>query len=160
MGGHQTVTVPAGQTPSADITNTYDFVPGSLAVTKTITGPGAGQQGAVTITVTCQSGATETTLSPPFVIPAGSTGDHSYTYHDIAAGSVCTVVEDPDGSNGRVAAVKSGSGVVVTIPAGGTATAHLTDTYETGVLVINKTITGPAAGLQGEVVIRQAWWRA
>ena len=153
VGGNQTVTIQSGQAVYANVTNTYDFVPGSLTVTKTITGPGAGQQGAVTITVTCQSGNTETTLSPPFVIPASSTGDHSYTYDDIPAGSECTVTETGDGSNGRVAAVRSGSGIVVTIPAGGTATAHLTDTYETGLLVINKTITGPAAGLQDRVVI-------
>ena len=52
-----------------------------------------------------------------------------------------------------MADIKRGNGIVVTIPAGGTATIHLTDTYETGLLVINKTITGFAAGQQGQVVI-------
>ena len=145
--------IAAGQEVTADITNTYDFVPGSLMVTKTITGSGAGEQGAVTITVTCESGNTETTLTPPFVIPAGATGAHTYTYHDIPAGSTCTVLEDPDGSHSNLAVVKSGSGVVVPIHPGETATAALTDTYETGALVVNKTITGPAAGQQGQVVI-------
>ena len=153
VGGNQTVSVGAGQSVEADITNTYDFVPGSLTVTKTIAGPGGGQQGAITITVTCQEGNNTATLSPPFVVPAGATGDHSYTYHNIPAGSVCTALENPDGSNGNVVVIKRGSGVVVTIPAGGTATAHITDTYQTGLLVINKTITGFAAGEQGEVVI-------
>ena len=155
VGGNQTVPVEAGRLAYADVTNTYDFKPGSLTVTKTITGPGAGQQGAVTITVTCESGDRTTTLEPPFVIPAGSTGTPTptHTYHDIPAGSKCTVIEGPDGSNTRVAAVKEGSGITVTILPGETVTVPLTDTYETGVLVISKTITGPAAGQQGEVVI-------
>ena len=150
---HQPGPIAAGQEATADITNTYDFVPGSLTVTKTIFGTGAGQQGAVTITVTCESGNTPTTLLPLFVIPPGATGAHSYTYDDIPAGSTCTVLEDPDGSHSNLAVVKSGSGVVVTIHPGETATAALTDTYETGSLVVNKTITGPAAGFQGQVVI-------
>ena len=48
---------------------------------------------------------------------------------------------------------KKGSGTVVTIPAGAEATVDLTDTYESGALVVNKTITGPAAGSQGQVRI-------
>ena len=52
-----------------------------------------------------------------------------------------------------MADLEGDNGTTVTIPPGGTATIHLTDTYETGELVINKTITGLAAGLQGQVVI-------
>ena len=52
-----------------------------------------------------------------------------------------------------MADLEGGNGTTVTIPPGGTATIQLTDKYETGELVINKTITGAAAGLQGQVVI-------
>ena len=46
-------------------------------------------------------------------------------------------------------------GTSVTVPAGGTATLHITDTYThaTGSLVVNKLIAGPAAGYQGQVTI-------
>jgi Domain of unknown function (DUF5979)/Thioester domain len=124
--------------------------PGSLVVTKTIAGPAAGTQGQVVIVVTCNG----TVVPPPFVIPAGApAGTTSQTYGPLAAGSVCTIIEETDGHTADVTARNSGSGTVVTIPAGGTATADLINTYEVGSLVVNKTITGVAAGQQGTVVI-------
>jgi hypothetical protein len=123
--------------------------PGSLVVTKTITGPAAAQHGPIVIVVTCNG----TVVPPPLVIPAGAPGPVSQTYSPIAAGSVCTVLETQDGHTPDVTARLTGSGTVVTIPPGGTATADLTDTYDVGSLVVNKTITGAAAGQQGAVVI-------
>jgi Domain of unknown function (DUF5979)/Thioester domain len=151
-GSGQTVTVPAGGTATASLTDTYDHAPGSLEIDKLIDGPAAGQQGQVTIHTVCNGAA----LSPDFVIPAGSPA-HSYsqTYTDIPAGSSCTVTETADGSSTTVTATVTGSGQTVTVPAGGTATASLTDTYDfaPGSLVVEKTIAGPAAGLQDEIVI-------
>ena len=152
-GSPQDVTIPAGGVVIAPLTDTYDFNPGSLTVTKTIAGPAAGQQGAITITVTCDG----VVLNPVFVIPAGTpAGSVSQTYDDIPGNAVCTIIETADGSTPAVAVAKEGSGEQVTIPPGGTATADLTDTYLTGSLVVNKTITGRAAGQQGAVTITVA----
>ena len=151
--GGGAVSVPAGDKVTSTVTDAYRLNPGSLTVNKTIAGAGAGQQGPITITVTCVHDGTTTTLQPVINIPARATSVPSHTYTDIPGGSVCTVVEDPDGHTSTLAVVKDGSGQQVTIPPGGTATADLTDTYETGSLVINKTIIGDAAGSQGEVTI-------
>ena len=153
-GSGQTVTVPAGGTATADLSDDYTLNPGSLIVSKTITGPAAGLQGQVTISVSCDG-----TALPDFVIPAGTAaGTVSNTYTGIPAGSVCTVIETQDGSSDTVAVATVGSGQEVTVPAGGTATATITDTYTNapGELVVNKTITGEAAGLQGQVTISVA----
>jgi hypothetical protein len=123
--------------------------PGTLVVNKTITGAAAGQQGPIVITVTCNG-----TALPPFTIPGGTpAGTVSQTYDDIAAGSVCTVLETADGHLPTVTVRKSGSGIEVTIPSGGTATADLSDTFAVGSLIVNKTITGNGAGQQGRVTI-------
>src|SRR6185437_60651 len=100
-------------------------VPGSLTVTKTIAGASAGSQGPVTIHVDC--GASVATQD--FIIAAGATGSHSRTYTDIPAGTTCTVAETADGSTRTVAVTTTGSPQNVTIPAGGTATAEITDAY-------------------------------
>ena len=153
-GGSQSTTIKAGEQADVAVENTYDFRPGSLTVEKVVEGPGAGQQGQITITTTCVLDGTSTTLSPSLVIPAGSPAmTYSETYPSIPAGSECTAHASADGSSARVADLEGGDGTTVNIPAGGTATIHLTDTYEVGELVVNKTITGPAAGLQGQVVI-------
>lgn len=110
-GSGQQVTIPAATVVTADITDTYDFVPGSLVVNKTIAGPAAGQQGPITITVTCDG----TVLTPPFTIPAGTAaGTLSQTYTKIPANSVCTIIEDPDGSTSTLSVIKVGSGTEVT----------------------------------------------
>ena len=151
--GGGTVAVPAGGTATSTVTNTYTQNPGSLTVNKTIAGAGAGLHGPITITVTCVHDGTPTTLDPVITIPAGATSVPPHTYTGIPAGSVCTPIEDPDGSNGQVAVAVEGSGQQVTIPPGGTATADVVNTYTTGDLIVNKTITGAAAGSQGEVTV-------
>ena len=143
-GDGQTVTVPADGTATATLTDTYTLAHGSLIVHKTIDGPAAGQQGEIVIEVSCDGTALE-----DFVIPARTTAPQSKDYTDLPAGSKCSVLETADGSTGTVAVAKKGSGTVVTIPAGAEATVDLTDTYESGALVVNKTITGGAAGSQG-----------
>ena len=153
--GDDQVTVPPGGTVTAERTDTYNLNPGSLVVNKTITGAGAGQQGPITITVTCVNDGQSTILTPVFTIPAGTTTPppQSHTYTGIPGGSVCTVVEDPDGHTNALAVLKRGSGTQQVIPPGGSVTADLSDTYLTGELVVSKTITGDAAGSQGEVTI-------
>jgi hypothetical protein len=124
-------------------------LPGNLVVNKAIAGPAAGTQGPITITVTCDG-----TSLDPFTIAANTpAGTVSKTYEGIAAGSVCTVLETADGHLPTVNVRKSGSGIAVTIPPGDTATANLSDTFDVGSLIVNKTITGDGAGQQGAVTI-------
>jgi TQXA domain-containing protein len=152
--GGGTVTVPAGDVVESDVVDDYSLKPGELTVSKTISGTGAGQQGPITITVTCVKDGVETVLQPVINIPAGAAaGTTAQTYTDIPGDSICAVVEDPDGHTTTIGVVKGGDGQTVTIPPGGSATADLDDTYVTGELVVNKTIRGAAAGSQGEVTI-------
>jgi hypothetical protein len=149
------VTVPAAGIREAVVTDTYDFNPGHLVISKSVAGPGAGQQGAITLTATCvDPTGVSTPLTPPFTIPANSpAGTYtSQTYTGIAANSVCTVTESPDGSN-SVVADSLGGGNQVVIPPGGTATASMSDTYAVGALAVSKTIQGDAAGAQGPITI-------
>ena len=61
------------QIAEVDITDSYDFVPGNLTATKTITNPVPGSQGQITISVTCTDVEGATTSLPDFVIvPPGS----------------------------------------------------------------------------------------
>ena len=153
VGSGQTVTVGAGQNAQATITDTYTFLSGSLTVTKSIAGAAAGQQGQVTIKVSCDG----TELSPELTVDAKApAGDHSETYTGIRAGSTCSATETADGSTSTVdVAISGDNGTSVTVPAGGIATRHITDTYThaTGSLVVSKLIAGPAAGYQSQVTI-------
>ncbi len=131
---------------------TADFeAPGSLVVQKTITGPAAGHQGAVTIHTVCNGAA----LMPDLTIGAGATGSPSKTYDDIPAGFVCTATETVNGSTSTVGVTVSGSGQDHTILSGSPVTANITDTYSylPGSLTVNKVIAGSAAGSQGAVTI-------
>jgi hypothetical protein len=151
-GSPNNAVIPAGGAGTANITDTYDFVPGSLLVRKTISGPGAGQQGEITIHTVCNG----TALAPDFVIPAGTAaGDQTHQYDRIPAPATCTVTETADGATGAVSVVVDGSGQQVSVPAGGIATAEIADSYglRPGQLEVTKTITGPLAGHQGAVVI-------
>jgi hypothetical protein len=134
---------------------TAEFLhPGSLVVQKTIAGPAAGLQGPVSVEVTCDG---LTPQPPAFTIPAHATaGTRSHTYEHIPPGTHCTVIETVNGSvAGKVGVVVSGDdGRQVTIPADGSETVHITDTYhEFGSLLVSKTIAGPAAGQQGSITI-------
>ena len=53
IGAGQTVTVPGAHVAEAGITDTYGPAAGSLRVAKTIAGPAAGKQGAVTVQAVC-----------------------------------------------------------------------------------------------------------
>ena len=151
-GSPQEVAIPAGDAVVAAITNTYAPAPGALTVTKSIAGPAAGSQSAVTIHTVCAG----TPFSPDFVIDAGTaSGTTSLSYQDIPAGSSCTVTETVDGSTSTVAVTTVGSPQDVTVPAGGVATAELVDVYHLvpGSLTVTKTINGASAGEQGPITI-------
>ena len=149
VGSGQTVTVGSAENAQATITDTYTFLTGSLTVTKTIAGLAAGQQGQVTIKVSCDG----TELSPELRVDQNApAGDHSETYTGIPAGSTCSATETADGSTSTVnVAISGDNGTSVTVPGGGTATRHITDTYThaTGSLEVSKLIAGPAAGRPG-----------
>ena len=141
----------------ATLTTTVDatanfFPVGSLEVTKTIAGPAAGSQGPVVIHVECTDGKTRSDVSIPAGAPAGET---TTTYHDIPAGTMCTVTETADGSNTTTKVVVTGAGQQVTIRSGETEMVHVTNTYHfaPGSLIVTISITGPAAGQQGEIRI-------
>jgi hypothetical protein len=149
----QTVTVPSGEGAAVTYIDTYDFVPGSLRVSKTIAGPSAGQQGEVTVETDCDG----VILSPVLTIPAGTgPGTTSQTYTGIPGNTVCTASETANGNTNAVEVTTTGdNGVPVMVPAGGTAAAAITDSYVPifGALDVEKLIAGAAAGKQGEVTI-------
>jgi TQXA domain-containing protein len=150
--GSDQVTVSAGGAATASLTDTYSNNPGTFVVSKTIAGPAAGSQGEITIVSTCDG-----VQLPPFVIPAGKDGgDVTHTYTGIAAGANCTAVESEDGHTATVGVKSSGSNQSVQVPANGTATASLSDTYspEEGSLIVEKAISGDAAGSQGAITIQ------
>ncbi len=128
--------------------------PGSLKVEKTIKGAQAGNQAEVTIETTCGGVLQEPVLHIPAGAPAGTT---SHTYSPIAAGTICTVTETQDGHTATVQVTVTGDGQQATVPSDGTVTATIVDDYTkvpVGGLVVRKTITGPAGGQQGEIVIK------
>jgi hypothetical protein len=150
-GDGQEVTIPVGGSRRVGITDTYHFV-GSLLVRKTIDGPGAGQEGPVTIHTDCNGQA----LTPDFVIGAGApAGDETKQYDDITVPATCTVTETADGQNSAVSVVVEGSGQTVSVPARGIVEADIADTYGLlpGQLEVTKTIAGSLAGQQGTAVI-------
>ena len=150
-GDGQDVTIGSGASETVNLTDTYRFV-GSLLVRKTIAGPAAGQQGAVTIHTACNG----TALAPDFVIAAGSpAGTQTKQYDQIPAPASCTVTETTDGHTGTVSVVVEGSGRPVSVATGEIAEADITDTYGLlpGQLQVTKTIAGPLAGQQGTIVI-------
>jgi uncharacterized protein DUF5979 len=151
-GSPQQVTIPAGGAATANLTDTYTDVPGTLVVTKTVTGPAADRRGQIVIITTCDG-----VQKPPFVIPAGASGsDLSRTYTGIPAGASCTAVETVDGHTDSVAVQSMGGKESVDVPANGTATARLVDRYTDveGSLIVQKSITGDAAGSQGPITIQ------
>ncbi|MFP3467924.1 DUF5979 domain-containing protein, partial [Leifsonia sp. SIMBA_070] len=84
------------------VTDTYTLNPGSLTVTKALAGPAAGQQGAVTLQVTCTSGET-TVLSETVSLPAGSAAGTSQTFTGVPANAECDVTEPETGETATVA---------------------------------------------------------
>jgi Domain of unknown function (DUF5979)/Thioester domain len=141
-------------TTSAHANATFEAF-GSLKVEKTITGAAAGNRGPVTITVTCDKGDS----LPPFTIdaskPAGT--QPPQVYERIPAGAQCTVTETANGQTDKAQVdIAPSGGQSVTVQANDTVTASMTDTYNVpapGSLIVNKSITGPAAGQQGRIRI-------
>ncbi|MET0604343.1 MAG: thioester domain-containing protein [Baekduia sp.] len=174
-GDERDVRIDAGRTETVDLTNTYTFVEnpqpgpgtGALLVTKTVTGPQAGSQGATTIRVTCG----QTVLAPDFVLAARtSAGSYSRRF-DVPAGSVCTVAEIADGSGESITTAVSGGGQTVVVPDASVIPVSVTNLFgapgevsaagylsavsaAAGFLRVTKTIAGPAAGRQGTAIIK------
>ena len=150
--GGGTVTIPAGSSAEAVVTNTYDFNPGVVAVRKDFAGEGVGRQGDVVLQLTCSNG-----FSAPIPIPAGTVDPVTEEYEGLPAGTSCTVTEPTTGANTQVSVTTAfdPAGGTVTVPAGDGVEVTVTDTYTVnpGELVLNKVITGAAAGEQGQVEV-------
>ncbi|MET4061550.1 LPXTG-motif cell wall-anchored protein [Arthrobacter sp. UYP6] len=147
------VTIARGSTVESTLTNTYTFAPGTLTVTKFITGAAAGQQGEITLQVTC--GPDGSVLNETVTIPAGATGNVPTSFEDLPAGTECTVTEPASGATETVQ-VSTELPDPVTIPAAGGSEAAVTNTYTLapGTLELTKAIIGEAAGQQGDVVLQ------
>ena len=136
------VTIQPGQDAEAVVTNDVTYTYGALVVTKTITGPGAGQQGAVTLLVTCGD-----TFAQEIVIPAGTAaGDQVVTLDRVPAGSSCVVAETVNGENETVT-VESVLPEAVTVLGGGTVNADVSNSY--AVLGKDKLAKTGAGGFTG-----------
>jgi len=138
------------------VTNTYETRPGSLVVSKTIAGAGAGAQGAVELVVQCVSNGSPV-LSERVTIPAGaSAGTTSQTFTGVPADSVCSVTEPATGSTATIQVITS-LPANVTIAAGATSTLAVTNVYSpvtrissgggTALAVTGSAGSGPLAGL-------------
>ena len=86
VGSGQSVSIPAGDIVEADLSDAYGLAPGQLAVTKTIAGPLAGEQGAIAIRTVCNG----TALTPDFVIAARTPASTlSHVYSNVPAPASC-----------------------------------------------------------------------
>ena len=148
------VTITAGTTAAATVTDTYTFVPGTLVVRKSIAGEAAGAQGEIVISVVCTSGG-DTVLNETITIPANATDVEPTEYGNLPAGASCTVTEPTTGETASVAVETTGTGTV-TVPGAGSIEAAVTNTYtfKPGVLAVRKLIDGAAAGQQGAVTLQ------
>ena len=93
------MSVPAGDIVEADISDTYGLVPGQLEVTKTITGPLAGQQGNGRHPHGLQRHPPDPRLRDPAGAPAG---DQSHIYSDVPTPASCVVTETMNGATSAV----------------------------------------------------------
>ncbi len=150
-----TTDAPQSATVDADgetvtIANTVTLRPGGLNVTKVVTGDAAGLQGDIVLDVDCGTALAETVT-----IPAGTVaGSYVESFTDLPAGTECTITETSTGSTDTVL-VEPSDDVTVTIQPGGVADATITNTatLRPGGLNVTKTLTGEAAGLQGEILL-------
>jgi hypothetical protein len=149
-----TATIPPGGSATVALTNSLALNPGDLVVTKTITGAGVAARGDIVLAVSCDNGTTET-----ITIPAGQEPDpNGYSVAGLPAGTRCTVTESATGGNQAVSnTIEITPEGPVQIPAGGTGTVEVTNTFaeNPGSLLVTKTITGPqnALALRDPVVI-------
>nr|WP_231713487.1 thioester domain-containing protein [Arthrobacter sp. zg-Y769] len=148
------VTIAAGQTAEATVTNTYAVNPGTLNVTKVIGGGAAGNQGALEIDVLCTLDG-ETVFEEVSQAPEGITGDVGAQFSNIPAGASCSITEPVTGATAAVT-VTTDAPEPVTILAGDTVGATVTNTYAflPGTLAVTKVIAGEAAGAQGEIILQ------
>ena len=124
--------------------------PGTLVVSKLITGAGAGNQGDIVVNVDCGAD-----LNESFTIPAGTpAGAYIQTFDEIADGTSCTVSETSSGSNELVTVI-AGEALTVQIASGSTVVAELVNDVQfiLGKLSVTKIIDGTGAGLQDRVVL-------
>ncbi len=120
----EVVEIQPGADSQALVTNDVSYIYGSLVLTKTITGPGAGLQSDVRIVLTCGDAFTEEIL-----IPAGTqAGDQVTAFDRVPAGSSCTVTEPATGENSSVT-VDAVLPEPVTVLGGETVNAGVTNTY-------------------------------
>ena len=103
------------------------FQASSLVVTKTIAGGAAGDQGAVTLHVSCDNG-----LERDIDIDANEpAGDTATTIDGLPVGAECTVTEPTNGSSASVSVTTTYDGNPATIVADEIAGVTVTNTYET-----------------------------
>ena len=143
----QSVTLAEGGS-AVTVTNTVTYNPGSLWVTKVLTGNAAGLQGEISVAVLC--GQTAGT----FVLPAGTgAGEYIQIFENLPAGTECTVTEQATGETAEVA-VDAGEPVTVAIQPGVPTQVKITNTVSQrgGNLVLRKVIAGSGAGSQGVIV--------
>ncbi|MBF4992499.1 Cys-Gln thioester bond-forming surface protein [Arthrobacter gandavensis] len=137
------------------VANTVEINPGSLLVTKTITGNGAGLQADVVINVQCGEGLVDEVI----VLSAGTTaGDYTQLYEGIPAGTLCTIYELASGTNADVTVESTFTGEVSILP-GATQDIGVTNRYSavsvterlprTGAESMNLALMGGGAVLAG-----------
>jgi hypothetical protein len=137
-GSGQTVAVPGGTVVPVTVTNLYGglaevaaagFQPaaaGHLRVTKTIAGPAAGQQGPITIKVSC-GGPLHVYV---FHIPARTRARTvSRAFPGLSPGDRCAVTELRHGATKAVRVVTARTRRTVTIPASGGTTVAFRDSF-------------------------------
>ncbi|MCC3281561.1 DUF5979 domain-containing protein [Arthrobacter caoxuetaonis] len=141
------------------VTNTVDFNPGSLLVTKTITGTGAGLQDDIVIHVQCGEGI----VDEVFVLAAGTTaGEYTQLYEGIPAGTLCNISEPTSGANEDVSVESTFTGEVAILPGATQATA-VTNLYapvpvsqrlpKTGAESTNLALIGGGAVAGGSILV-------
>ena len=149
----QPVTISPSGSVEVDVADTYTPVTGSLMVTKDIAGPAAGQQGPVTIQVSCDG--VDPSLTPDFVIPAGSTGAPSSTYPACRTKRSAWCSRASTAARPPVSVSVSAYLQTATIAAGQTTSVTVTDTYSLrpGGILVAKFLAGPLVGQQGPITI-------
>jgi len=124
------------------------FEAGTLTVTKSFAGAGAGLQGPIQLIVDC---------GEPFVytadIPAGADTDQVFTYTDLPVDLMCQVSEPTTGANTQVDVTTDAPQEAVITAAGSSVTVTNQVSLRPGALNVTKLIAGAAAGQQGEITV-------
>ena len=127
----------------------------TLSVDVVIAGAAAGRQSEVRFTATCTT-ATAVTLEYVRIVAAGSpAGTYAFDFPDIPADdTVCSVVQDADGSNAAVDVSTTIDPASVTLSSSAPQTITVTDTYSLvpGDFRLDVEIGGPAAGDQSALL--------